>query len=120
MNEKLVEKALLYLQNTEDFLVEQVPDYMSQVLEYHFYSGVIYLSIGTILLLSVIPSMIIVYKEDKKQSAKCNDFLLIGGTLYTLFGLSTGIMCFALNFSNTLKIFLAPKMFLVEYFQNML
>ena len=117
MNEKLVEKALLYLQNTEDFLVEQIPDYMEQVLEYNLYSGVIYLSLGTFLLLSITVSIFIVYKEDKKPSS---DFLFGAGVIYTIFATVTGILCFALNFSNTLKIFLAPKMFLVEYFSKMI
>lgn len=105
MKEQFMQKALEYLQSTEAFLQKEVPIYITEYLNWHMYSSIIW---GSIFLLPLFFSIWVMYKG---ITAKYDQELLIClGFLLLLIGVC-GVCA---NVSNIVQIKVAPRVYLIE------
>jgi len=106
-------------QDIKDFTIEQAPDFIQQLLTYHL---TISLSVWLLSVIGVIMSVRL-YKKSTKYCAKvfntCDE--LLGIMAVGSCTLLTIISC-AIAFSNTqwIQIWLAPKVFLLEYARSLI
>ena len=118
----LINKAVGGIDAASGFLQEQIPDVIHQLLVWKMCEAL--LSTGIFLGLSVLFSIILrlIYKKHLKEQSKscCEredgwDVLLMGsGIFFFLFEIVTCIVVFS-NISTALQIWLAPKVWLIEY-----
>lgn len=108
--EKFASKALAYLENTEVFLKEQVPDYFRQLLTYYtiqYWVGFVVIFIFTV------AAALFAYKQVKKEEYD-KGFAAVLAVLLLL--LPSGFT--VITFSKALKVTLAPKVFIVDYLRG--
>lgn len=117
---KLLEKTLNGVDTAGDFLAEEIPDVLSQLLMWH---GVYNFVMFTMSILLAVTGIRLVTKTmsnlDTKEhwahSAKDNEPISFTGLMVIVIGLlSFGTGCVLLNFQ-WLKVWLAPKVWLLEY-----
>lgn len=110
-------KALLDLiqsaTNAKDFLVGEIPDVVEQLLSWHFVSNLMQFMLGIIVLIC---SIICVWKGLKNlDNRKTEDF---GIFLLFMSAFSFIFSVVLLNFE-WLKIWVAPKVWLIEYISRL-
>ena len=116
VTDKLTTKLLGYLDNTEIFLKEEVPDYLDQVLQWMFWESVLASILGLGLLVASYFLMRAANNECKKSDQ--NEGIIIGGFVGGVFALLFGIMLFACNITTVVKVKVAPKVVLVDYLRK--
>jgi hypothetical protein len=119
MNEKILQKLLDYLQNSEDFALEQIPEIVQEALKYEKVSA--YLSIGLMLLLLSIAAYIGYHSWkhptlDKYGSREIGSFLGVAIPFCTAPMLFIQFCC---SVDKLIKMHLAPKYFLIELVTSM-
>lgn len=119
MNDQILQKLLEYLQNTEDFVMEQIPDIVLQALKYEKISS--YLSASLMMVLLTIAIVVCYYfwkhpTLDKYASRDVVSFLgvLIPGIISPILFVQ---LCSSID--KLVKIQLAPKYFLVQLLAQM-
>jgi len=125
--EKALDKALNSLEKGIDFMSDQLPAYIKELLVWFTIQELIYAIIGLILLIAV-PLMATrsiknIYNSDKDGSFKKGKFncdilntggqtIVFGIVMVTIIATAAGIALINLEW---LKIMVAPKVWLVEY-----
>ena len=104
-----IEKALKGLEEGTEFIIDQAPELVQQFYIYHWWSNFIAIIIGVILLIYGIIGMKIGFKDDDMPNA-----LNLTGVISTLISL----IIIALHLMPFIKICVAPKLYLIEYFIN--
>lgn len=105
-------ELLATLKSTKEFVIEQAPDVVQQLIAYNIAEASLYLALGAAFMVS---GFIFYIKGAKahSKSANADDFMpqyLTAGTLGFVGG------CMAVGTSLDLaKLILAPKIFLIEY-----
>lgn len=113
--EKFAHKALTYIENTEVFLKEQIPDFFQQVVTYH--ATVSWVGFG----LATTGCGLCVWIFFKGKNYKREDYLDERGFIAMLISciVSAVLVCVATdNFSTALKATIAPKVFIVDYLRG--
>jgi hypothetical protein len=113
--EKFADKALQYLNGTEAFLKEQLPDYFQQVVKYHAVEGWIYVGIGVLVTLAAIyftKRVLIMGAADKYNESYVALFII--GAVVAVFSFGITIK----NFTTALKATIAPKVFIIDYLRG--
>jgi formate hydrogenlyase subunit 3/multisubunit Na+/H+ antiporter MnhD subunit len=114
--DELMVQIINQVKNTGDFVVEQMPDVVQQLLTYQYYSTVFYLIVGIVFLMVSFFSFYKVRELDKKSVGNPDvipyiiAFLMIG----IMSGL-VGIVNVCENIDPLLKLTFAPKIYLIEY-----
>ena len=118
MQEQLMthmDEIMSWVKQAGEFVKDQAPDYVNQLLTYHYVMAwiTIITGIGVVLLLSVLPLMgWRSYKRSRDSLAfGC---LLVGVFILYIFPL--GILI-GPGLADTLKIKMAPKVFIIEHIQ---
>lgn len=110
--EKFAEKALTYLNSTEAFLKEQLPDYFQQIVSYYAVENWVYFGVWILIATAFAGLAFVCVREVKKD----DDY--IGGViLFTLVSLVL-FVCSLDSFSSALKATIAPKVFIVDYLRG--
>jgi hypothetical protein len=114
--DKFANKALQYLEGTEAFLKEQLPDYFQQVVTYHAISSYVWTGISIVVL--IISGHF--FKKGLLLKDKYGDVresglaLCVGsGVFFAIFAIS-----FCCSLETALKATLAPKVFIVDYLRG--
>ena len=125
MSEELLNDALRgvmeTVRETKDFVLEQAPEIVQQLVTYHYIYSLCCVLAGVLfILLSV--SLIgygvfngIKCRWDDKKCEKYLPFIIIGCIASV-----PGIATFFVNLPYFLKVSLAPKVFILEYFARMI
>ena len=115
MNDELIEKLMDYLEKGQEFIADQAPDFIQQLLKYQWLSNLCGLIISSsIFLISFSVLMYFVFYPKYDQHNNLTFESMIGrvfGGMATLFFLIPITSCIDV----LMKISIAPKMFLFEY-----
>lgn len=119
----ILQKALIAAEKTGQFVVEQAPDVVRQLLLYNTLISLFWTILGFVLLVQVSfairtvaqsrPMMDDYELSHTVRSAACVKFGF--GIARTLFGAWLGGTLFYCNFNETMKLIFAPKVWLIEY-----
>lgn len=119
----ILQKALTAAEKTGQFVVEQAPDVVRQLLVYNTAINVFWTALGLILL-TQLPSAIrstvryarIMDDYDFTAQARGDACVKFGfGLTRSLCGAILGTILFCDNFNETIKLIFAPKVWLIEY-----
>lgn len=119
----ILQKALIAAEKTGQFVVEQAPDVVRQLLVYNLVINIFWTALGLILMIQLpfaVRSTVRYgrimddreYSTDVRSSA-CVKFGF--GIARSVFGGAFGGIFFLSNFSETMKLIFAPKVWLIEY-----
>jgi len=97
------------LAKTKDFVIEQAPDVIQQLLVYKFYISLVCFILGLIL------GVLAIYSAFRFITAKPADGIVIACSAVGFFIGSFAGSGFLLEGTAWFKIWLAPKLFLLEY-----
>ena len=120
----LAEKGLKYLNQTEEFIAEQVPDYLNQVVQWNFYECLTDGAINIFVIVVCVAVVVFCYKGLKKniekdgcdmESAAYSSVCVIGLTFLII-----NLAYLPSNIKGCVKSIYAPKVYLVEYFTRMI
>lgn len=119
MQDKLIDKLVEYLQNSQDFMLEQMPEIIRQALTYEKMSA--YFTAGLMLLLFVIgvSTAIYIWKRPKLESDGRWSGPSIFALLVSLMFSPMFFVTLCINIDKLLKIYIAPKYYLIQLFANM-
>lgn len=120
---KVLEKALAVAEKTGNFVVEQAPDVVQQLIVYNTVINVFWTLLG-VLLLFLSPYLVgrsFKFHRDSRNydlnsvtrgEAAVKSGITAGGAVLSAF---MGGIFFIANFSDTMKLLFAPKVWLLEY-----
>tara|TARA_R110002050_G_scaffold108009_2_gene218590 strand:+ start:353 stop:709 length:357 start_codon:yes stop_codon:yes gene_type:complete len=108
----LVEKAISGIEKGVDFAIEQAPLLVQEFYNWHIAETVIYLVISVILL--SIPY--VMYRLDKKYDFS-NEIILFP-VFVSLVSFLIGVIMFVAGLLDLVKLIVAPRLYLIEYFLN--
>lgn len=114
--DELMVQIINQVKNTGDFVVEQMPDVVQQLLTYQYYSTVCFLIFGIVLLFI---SCFSFYKMSilNRQSLRDPDIIpyVIAFLMIGIISALIGIVNVCCNIDPLLKLTFAPKIYLIEY-----
>jgi hypothetical protein len=113
--EKFADKALQYLEGTEAFLKDQLPDYFQQVVKYHAIENWIYVGIG--LLGAWIATSLARRGFRMAEADSCNESFLLPLTAAGFVGIFSFVLIVK-SLPTALKATIAPKVFIVDYLRG--
>jgi hypothetical protein len=113
--EKFATKALAYIENTESFLKEQIPDYFQQLVTYYAIQSTVYavLSFAGLCVCAFFFHRYSTMKEKNYYS----DEKFVGCLFSSVFGVLFAILVIC-NTSTALKAIYAPKVFIVDHLRG--
>lgn len=106
------EKAMQYLQNIEISLQEQI-------LSYDFYEAIVFVIVGMFLILTSLNSAYLFCKYCKDTTSSSDTQIVISGVT-SLFSFVVGVASIVTYSSIIIKISIAPKLYLIEYFAGVI
>lgn len=115
----LAKEVLSIVQGSKDFIIEQAPDLVQQIIAYNYYINWFYLFICILMIGSVIyaaKKAIVLSREDSYHN---EGWILI----HSLYGLFVGFGSFIFTLgtvNNLLLLHFAPKIFLIEYLSRLI
>lgn len=109
MNEELIKKIIEYMESSKDFIVEQAPDIIQQMLKYETFNNIFGLIIAVIILFVSIGVFIYGKYSNKTDKIYFNVYNYVS---IWLFIAAFAISAFAIN--NLVKIKISPKYFVIE------
>ena len=119
MDEQLTAKAIEYLKSAENFIITEAPDVIQQTLKYATYSNwsdIILCSFFIMIAVGVFSYCFMYPKYDKYDSLEFG--FIIGRFLSAAIFFPLCIQI-SQNVDALMKINMAPKLFLIQYFINM-
>ena len=121
MNEKIkesLELILEYVKQSESFIKEQSPLLIQEIINYY---TIWYLSTGIIMLLLSNILFFKLYKQTNKMSGNELDILdkFLARTILITIYIYTMMITF-IDLSNFLKVYITPRLFIIEYLNNLL
>lgn len=114
MNEKILQKLLDYIQNTEDFILEQVPDTIMQMFRYEKISNLLTLGLMLILISLAIFGGLYMYYHPKLDKYGHREVISVIGPMVCAFFTPFAILQICINVDRLIKIYFAPKYFLIN------
>ena len=113
--QKLIDKGLSGIDSSVDFLQQEIPDFVMQLILWHGVYNFLMMLLGILLLGTWIFVERTLYKKLSDMELDSHDWIVlygIGGTIARIFPLT--LIAASCNLE-WLKIWLAPKVWLVEY-----
>ena len=119
MEQKLIEayeSLLTNLTTIQDFVIEETPIVLQQVLAWEFAVNLIWFIIGLVLLITVIVVIVTLMKQAIKENNDEAPLIIL------ILGIFVGIfpLIIVISTIDWLKILIAPKIFLIEYLSNLI
>lgn len=119
MNEtvnQILTKLIESVTSVQNFVLEQAPDVIQQLLAWNFYSGLIW---GTIGILTSLVLVCVFFKKylpwtDTLNYVDKTPGLIFGAFIFGLF-LTISALVGICSLTEALKIYIAPKLWLIEY-----
>lgn len=116
--EKLIEKGLEYLNSTEVFLKEQIPDYLKQVIKWRIIISIYWLIVslvaGFFSYKAIKHGFVLDGLDNYEGRIYRGEWKFFGGV-----GAFFSFIMFSCCADSILKCLLVPKVFLVEYLSNL-
>lgn len=116
--EKFANKALTYLENTEAFLKDQIPDYFQQVVSYYAIQSWIYVALSVSLIFCSFYILRIGHANAKKKDSEFNPESFMPHFIAGAFLFILSFVAFTDFFPTALKATIAPKVFVVDYLRG--
>jgi len=115
MNKQLSE-YLEKLNNGADFIVEQAPETVQQLVTYAQISSIVYMVVGILLMIALSLVCLFCYKKYDETTEEC----YIG--MFIIFALCNGItlLVFIVQLDEVIKIWFSPKWYILEQFVSLL
>ena len=111
----LVEKAISGIEKGVDFTMEQAPLLVREFYNWHIAEAIFWLVLSVIVL--SIPYFM--YKIYKKYDAFREDELMVFFPIMaSIISLVFGVIMFISNLLDLIKLIVAPRLYLIEYFLN--
>lgn len=119
MKQEILEKLLEYLNETQDFVLEQVPQVIQQAIRYEKISAIL---IGSLMLLLLLVAGFVFFhawrypnfdSHGSRATSSVASMLISGMPSPILFVQ----LCYSID--RLIKIYLAPKYFLIQLFMDM-
>ena len=113
--EQILTELIQSVQAVKDFAIEQASDVVLQLLAWHFWQA----TISSVISIAVLVAIIIAVRYFIKRGVKEKGPLDIGDSIFV--SAMTIILCiaptvaFVCNAGTALKIWIAPKLWLIEY-----
>ena len=118
----IIEKAIVAAEKTGEFVIEQAPLVLQEFYRWHLAEHIFLLVIGILLCsLMFIAKPFLPYEEEKRRSInylgkKVEVDFGIPAYVFGLTSFLIGIIMFFVNLLPIIKILVAPKLYLIEYF----
>lgn len=119
LTHKFMEKALVYLESSEAFLKDNVPSYIEEVLSFKMITELM----DCLWCIPLFLLTLAFYKLARQAYVKVKTLEDIDVIAYSLFGItsiSIGFLTFLTSLQDVIQVYVAPKMYLIEYFRRML
>jgi len=110
--DKFMSKAIEYLEQTEVFLKDQVPDFFTQVVQYHLAISLFWVVLSLAIIAISSAQLLRIRKMDDLEEWDVG-IAVVSGFLIVMF-----FMVFSANISTTIKASVAPKVFIVDYLRG--
>ena len=120
ISDQLVTKALEYLKSAEAFAKAEVPAYLQEVVTYHIYSNVVAIILNLFLFSIACYLLLVINKDLKRDHVLHTDNLGVPVGILSGIGVPVTFICMCCSFMQGLKAIIAPRMFLIEYFSNLI
>ena len=119
MSKELAEEMLVMILQAKEFIVEEMPHVIRQMLAWEYAITMIGWVIGIVLIVAgVIGLRYLIRKGNKKEWDSYDGgwfFLFIPGTVWFV-----GMLMFFVNFCGWLKIVIAPKICVIQWLSNII
>jgi len=123
MNDKLIEKLISYLESTENFVYEQAPDFIQQLLAYEKLSSIVGTFIsGIVMFFCIFLAIYHIYNPEFEvreynsgNRTLLSQMLCFMPLLLAIPFFGQFLQCVA----NWIKMSIAPKVFLLEYMMKL-
>ncbi len=102
---KALEQGLKLAEKTGEFVIEQAPELLQQFYNWHLVENIIVFSVGLLMLIASIWSIRYGLKEYESE------YQILGA-----FGILISLVCLIIGAMSTIKILVAPKIYLIEHF----
>lgn len=112
------QKGINGVENTINWVLEQAPDLLEQLVLYNLVTGLVWSTIGivgTIVSISYIKKFVTLGKEDDWDDGSNH-----AGTCFSCLGAIISFTIFACNIGDTIKCAFAPKLFIFEYLSKLI
>lgn len=123
--EEFVNKGLKYLESAEAFAQQNIPAYIEEILTYKLYEEFLHVlwSLPFFFIFGVILYILFIRKDDEGKTFYNRDLYIsddfMSGLLMGMFTFLVGILVLLSQSLDIIQIYTAPRMYLVEYFQNL-
>lgn len=104
MQEELTKKLIDYIEKSKDFVLEQAPDIMKEMLEYHKYESIVSISFLSVFIIGLIITAVILYKKRNELTMWWIPLLIVPVVFF-------GILC---DCCDLIKVKTAPKYFILS------
>ena len=108
----LVDKAIGGIEKGVDFTIEQAPLLIQEFYNWHIAESIVYIVLAVILL--TVPYLM--YRLDKKYDF-ANEAIVLP-IFVSLVSFIVGVTMFIAGLLDLIKLIVAPRLFLIEYFLN--
>lgn len=119
MDESLISKAIEYLERSEKFILSETPDVIRQTLLYAKTSTIFEIFALCIAIVSCVFIVLHCYGYKSVERYDEKSFFMILGMFIPSVAIIPLCIQLCIDMQNLLKICLAPKLFLIQYFINM-
>lgn len=119
MKEQIIDKLIQYIEQSKDFILDQAPEVLLQTLRYQKTSNWFGMFISLLMIIILISIAFYIFMNPKFDKYDSRDFFSVFGVLVPSL-ISIPFFCAFLSCTDTLmKLYLAPKYFLLEHFLKM-
>jgi hypothetical protein len=107
---KILSKGLEAATQSSNFIIDQAPDLIKQLITYKTIESAVFLLVSAIAMYFIGK---IIYKDCKKAKywEDANPAILFGGSILFI----VLVICFYINLSHLIQLIFAPKIFLIQY-----
>jgi len=118
LTEQFIKDTLDSLRSAKNFVLDQAPDVLKQIIQWNIAEAMVWLFFGVAFLVFSIWCFRIFRREAAKDSP--DDGVQGGSIVMGIISLAVGTGFFISNLLDILKCYVAPKVFLIEYFANLM
>ena len=118
---EILKKGLEVAEKSGNFVIEQAPDLVKQLITYKTIETSIYVLIEITLMYLIFRYFKYLYKKNNEDSdfIICDEFHIIGMIITSLMGIFL-FFEFITDISNLIQLIFAPKIYLLEYIAKLL
>jgi hypothetical protein len=119
MKEEVIAKLMDYLQRTEDFALQEIPEVITQALRYEKINGWATASLMMVLILCLSVTAFLFYKFPSLDKYGDRTFLSEWGMFLPLIVVPIFFVQLCMSVDKLIKIYCAPKYYLIELIRSL-